>query len=115
MSVNTTASVSPAESSTLKVTASFTDESGAAVTPTAVSWTLTDSVKNVVNARQAVALTAAASITFALTANDLALVGYVGAERVLLLEWSYTSTLGTNLPGKAQLLFNIVDILARPV
>lgn len=117
MAVTTTASVSPAENGALFVTASFFDESTppAAVTPTSITWTLTDAMKTIVNNRSQIAITPDDSITIVLKGDDLALdPAYVGTTRHLLLEWLYDSTLGDDIPGKAQLAFDIVDLTALP-
>lgn len=110
MSVSTTLTVMPAEKGTAKVTVAFTDETGASVIPSAVTWTLTDRAGNVINSRQDVSVSAAASVSFALSGNDLAIVGN-DAQRVLLIEWTYNSSLGSNLPGKAQAFFTVAELV----
>lgn len=105
--MTTQITVMPPEKGTAKVTVSgFTDESGSSVTPTTFTWTLTDLAGNVINGRSAVSVTPAASVSFLLTGNDLAMSGS-DARRMLLIECTYTSTLGSNLPLKAQASFSI--------
>lgn len=98
----------PLEKATYAVTfSSFVDETGAAATPTAATWTLTDRSGNVINGRSAVSITPASSITVLLSGNDLSLPAGDNGKRALLLEWTYTSTLGSNLPGKDVLYFTV--------
>ena len=107
----TTISIMPAEESTAKVTVTFTDEDGASTTPTAVTWALTDAAGNVINSREDVAVTPAASVSFLLTGDDLA-IGSNGTQRVLLIEATYNSTLGSGVPLKSQATFRIQDLVA---
>lgn len=110
MAVTTNLTVMPAEKGTAKVTVTFTDEAAASVTPSAITWTLTDTNGNVINSRQDVSVTPGASVSFALSGNDLAVSGN-DVRRVLLIEWVYTSSLGSNLPGKAQAFFSIEELV----
>lgn len=110
MATTTNLTVMPAEKGTAKVTVTFTDETGASVTPSSVTWTLTDVSGNVINSRQDVSVTPGASVSFAMHGNDLAISG-ADVRRVLLVEWAYTSTLGSNLPGKAQAVFSIEGLV----
>jgi len=110
MAVNSNITVMPPEQGTAKVTVTFTDETGASVSPSAVTWTLTDRSGNVVNSRQDVSVTPGASVSFALSGNDLAITGN-DAQRVLLIEATYNSSLGTGLPLKAQAFFTIAELV----
>lgn len=110
MSASTTLTVMPAEESTAKVTIAFTDETGASVAPSAVTWTLTDRAGNVINSRQDVSVAPGASVSFALYGDDLAIIGN-DAQRVLLIEATYTSSLGSNLPLKAQAFFTVAELV----
>lgn len=110
MTVSSNLTVMPAEKGTAKATVTFTDETGASVTPTAVTWTLTDTSGNVINSRLDVTATPGATVTFALSGNDLAVTGN-DVRRVLLVEWTYNSTLGTGLPGKAQAFFSVEQLV----
>jgi hypothetical protein len=51
MAVNSSITVMPPEKGTAKVTVTFSDETGASVAPSAVTWTLTDRAGNVINDR----------------------------------------------------------------
>jgi len=110
--MTTTITVMPAEKATAKVTvSSFTDESDTAVTPTAITWTLTDRLGNVINNRSAVSVTPASSVSFLLTGNDLA-IGDNGKQRVITIAATYNSTLGNGLIARAQAYFTIEDMVA---
>ncbi len=99
----------------------FTDEDGNAVTPNAgtVTWTLTNrpvhgTTPTIINSREQVAITSASTINIPLSGNDLAmLAGEVSdafAERVLLVEYVYDSTVATDLPDKAQHVFKVNNL-----
>jgi hypothetical protein len=110
MAVNSSITVMPPEKGTAKVTVTFSDETGASVAPSAVTWTLTDRAGNVINDRLDVAVTPGATVTFALYGNDLAITGN-DAQRVLLIEATYNSSLGSNLPLKAQAFFTVAELV----
>lgn len=99
----------PNEESTAKITVSFTDESGASVTPSAATWSLLDGDGNVVNSRNAVSLTPAASISWAIYGADLAITNG-DTKRVILIEATYDSDLGSDLPFKENIHFQIQDL-----
>lgn len=91
---------------------SFFDEDGTAVTPSAATWTLTDDHGTVINSRSAVALTLAPVATIVLSGADLAASDPLRLNRRLLVEWTYDSTAGTNLPGKHEASFDVDDLVA---
>lgn len=96
------------EKSIYVITASFVNEDGAAVTPTAATWTLTDRAGTVINSRSAVSITPlATSATIVLQGNDLALADARKRARFVTIEYAYTSALGTGLPGKVEVEFYI--------
>ena len=105
------------EQSTFAIVVGFTDEEGAALTPNAgLTWSLykkvgQPSVETVVNDRQNVAITSAAEMTIVLSGDDLALVANESKTRYLLVEGTYDSDLGTNLPIKEQVVFGIVNLV----
>jgi hypothetical protein len=103
------------EEGTYALTATFTDEDGSEVTPNVITWTLTDLKGNVINARQDVAVgSPASSVTIVLKGDDLSLdTDEVGlGQRVLTVEATYDSSLGSNLPLKDVAFFNVVDLKA---
>jgi hypothetical protein len=101
------------EKSTYVITVSFTDEDGVAVIPTAGTWTLTNEGGTVINSRSAVAMSPLAS-TYKIVLSGLDLAMQTGewliGHRLLTVQATYNSTLGTGLPLKAEVKF-IVDEL----
>lgn len=97
------------ERGTYVIDASFFDEVGAPVVPKAgLRWKLTDANGTVVNGRTAVGITSAAVIHILLTDLDLAFgEGLVGPDRYLLIEGTYDSTLGSDLPLREQIVFQV--------
>ena len=105
------------ESGTYAITVSFTDEDGAAVVPNSpLTWSLTKADRvTIVNSRVNVSITPASSITIVLTGDDLAKdAGQLISWRYLVIEGTYNSTLGNDLPLKDHLRFPIVDIAKVP-
>lgn len=98
----------PVERSTFVITAVFRDEDGALTVPNApLTWTLTDDKGTVVNSREDVVVTPASTINIVLSGLDLAVgTGLNGVVRKVLLEGTYTSSLGT-LPIKDEVTFKI--------
>lgn len=71
-----------------------TNEQGAVVTPLTMKWTLKDENDAIVNSRENVVVTPASTMSIVLSGDDVAYV--VGNEtRKVLIEGTYTSTLGT--------------------
>jgi len=102
------------EGSTYIVTVSFKDEDGEAETPTAITWTLTDSDGTVINSREDVSVSPASTINIVLSGDDLQIVSEnvsSPTRRVLTIEAVYNSTLGNNLPLKEQIEFNIDNLV----
>lgn len=104
------------EQGTFAITLSFTDETGAAVAPTTLTWTLTDTSGTVINSRQDVVVSSpASSVDIALYGDDLAFQSSETGQRVerrLAVEATYSSNLGTDLPMKAAFAFLIENITA---
>ena len=98
MALTTLATIAK-EGSTFVVTCTFTDETGAAATPTALTWTLTDLAGTVINSRQDEEVASpSASVDIVLSGDDLAVSGKRQTTRVLTLEGTYDSDAGTGLP-----------------
>jgi hypothetical protein len=101
------------------ITAAFTDEAGDAVAPATLTWTLTDTEGAVINNRSDVAVnTPESSETIVLSGNDLGITAAEKAAtdetfvlRVLTIEGTYNSSLGSGLPIRDQVTF-AVDIMA---
>lgn len=102
------------EESTYVVTAAFTDENGDAVIPNVINWTLTDIKGNIINCRDSVSVASpAASITIILQGEDLGIdESYEegAVRRILTLEATYDSNLGSNLPLKDSMTFTVVNL-----
>jgi hypothetical protein len=98
------------ERSTYAITLTFRDEAGTLVTPTAATWTLTDDGGAVINGRLDVPLSAASSVVVVLSGADLA-VGSDRNRRVLTVEATYTSSLGSGLPLVDEVRFAITPLV----
>lgn len=96
------------EQSTYIIDAQFADASAVTVVPTTVAWTLTDRDGTVQNGRDAVALTAATTVTVVLSGSDLTLVTGGDGLKIIYFDVVYDSTEGTGLPLKEEARF-IVD------
>lgn len=106
------ATVSPAEKGTFLATVSLTDETGASATPSAATWTLTNTAGTVINSRSAVSLTPAASMKIVLSGDDLAVTDSGDLVRYITLEFTYTSTNGSGLKAREVVRFTIENLLA---
>lgn len=109
MTINLTSNAN--EKGTYIVSVTFTDEDDASVTPNSgLTWTLTDLDGNVINSREDVAITEASTIDIVLTDSDLQVV--TGHDRrIVTVEGTYDSSLGTNLPIKEEIRFAITDLV----
>lgn len=103
------------EKSTYVITVVFTDENSVAVIPTAATWTLTDWNGIVINNRSAVAMSPLAS-TYNVVLSGLDLAIQTGeslvGHRLLTVQATYNSSLGTGLLLKAEVEF-VVDSLVN--
>jgi hypothetical protein len=109
----TTLTASAIEKGTYFITVSFIDEDGNAVTPNAgVTWTLTDSNGVVINNRKNVGITEAASVDIVLSGDDLQAVDSADPWRKLLIEGTYDSDAGDDLPFKDEVKFPFIDLAA---
>jgi hypothetical protein len=103
------------EQSTYAIAASFTDDAGLTVAPNAgLTWSLykkVGGVATVVNSRLNVAIASASTVTILLSGADLAIVPGESKTRFVIVQGTYNSTLGTNLPMKQQISFGIVDLV----
>lgn len=98
------------EESTYVVGATFTDEDGDSAVPSSITWTLTDAAGNVINSRENVSITPAASINIVLSGDDLA-IGTNGTSRRVTIKATYNSSLGSGLPLTGECYFSIADLL----
>ena len=98
------------EEATYIVVASFTDENGVAVVPSAITWSLYDDRGQVINNRENVSIaTPAATVNIVLTGDDLA-VGTDGTYRQIAVRWTYNSSLGSGLVGRGVANFRIEEV-----
>lgn len=112
-------SITPAavERSTYVLTLTFTDSGGTAVTPSAITWTLTrKDTGAIVNEREDIDLTpVAGGTTLVLSGADLQVYsGDASDRRLLTVEWTYDADEGNDLPGKDQIDFQVLRLDAVP-
>lgn len=121
MAITTFADETFPEKGTRGIVVSFFDEDDNPVTPNSgtIKWSLIKKPVHgetpvVVNDRENVVVTSASSVTIVLSGDDLQILpeekNQELAERVLCIEWEYNSTLGNNLPEKAQYEFKIENL-----
>lgn len=100
------------EEGTFPVVVSFFDEDDTPVTPSAATWTLTNERGTIINNRSAVALSGLSTSKTILVQNDDLIIETYGNRRCLIVEYTYTSSLGSGLRGKSQVNFKIRDFAA---
>lgn len=87
------------EQGTYVINVALEDEDGNAVTPTTMSWTLTDKDGNVVNDREDVVVTSpSSSEDIVLSGDDLQITSTLGTLRLFTVKGTYSSSIGTGLP-----------------
>lgn len=101
------------ERSTYVVTASFYDETTTAVIPNSIAWTLTDDTGGVINSRSAVSATPSTTINIVLQGADLPIPSGSYSDRNLYLTIyaTYNSTLGTSMPFRHEVKFQVKNLL----
>ena len=112
----TTIDTRAVEKGSFVITASFTDENGDAVTPKTVEWTLVDAeTEEIVNSREQVSATPAASVDILLQGDDLAILhGQRKELRELIVEWTYDGSLGNDIPQKDMARFYVTNLPYPP-
>ncbi len=100
------------EESTFIVAIAFTDENDSSVVPETIVWSLTDVSGDIINDRENIPVTPAASINIVLSGDDLALPDSTDPGRVLSVLATYNSSLGDDLPITESYRFNILDNVA---
>ena len=103
------------EKSTYVISVSFTDEDSQAVIPDTIAWSLTDDVGSVINSRDQVTVSPTAStIKITLSGLDLAIqtgeTGFATVRRRVVIEATYDSSLGNDLPMKKEAVFKIENL-----
>jgi hypothetical protein len=106
----TTLTTRAVDESTYIVNCAFKDENAAPVIPNVITWTLTNDTGIVINARQDVVIAVpAASVDILLTGMDLDYAD--GAARILTIDATYNSPLGSDLPLRESIRFLIEDLV----
>jgi hypothetical protein len=98
------------ERSTVALVTSFRDEGGELITPTAISWSLTDGDGNTVNGRSAVDVAPANQVTVVLSGDDLALAQGDDGRRQVVVRATYDGALGDDLPIVGVLEFTVRNV-----
>lgn len=99
------------EEGAYSIALTFKDESGTALIPTTLTWTLTDEEGTVINSRSAVSLTPAATTNVVMYGADLSVTDTKKRRRIVTINGTYTSTYGTGLPLTEEIRFSIRDML----
>ena len=101
------------EQGTYVITGNFTDENSAAVIPVTLKWGLKDLSGNIVNSREDVVILSPDSTEdVVLSGDDLEINGsYFSSQRVFIFDGTYDSSLGSGLPIRESVLFNIKPIV----
>ena len=102
------------EQSTLAITVNFTDDDGNAVVPSSAAWTLIDKTGTVINNREDEIISPASSVTIVLVGDDLQITSSEGTSNVVLreflIEGTYNSSIGYNLPFKETCYFYVRNL-----
>src|SRR4030067_866622 len=69
---------------------------------------------SIINSRQDGPIAASASVTIVLQGADLAIFAEDNRKRRVVIEGTYTSSLGSGLPLKAESEFSICDLVGVP-
>lgn len=84
---------------------SFFDDTGTAVIPNSVTWTLYNKDRDIVNGREAVDVTPAETVTITVSGNDNLYTD--GQTRILEVTALYDSSLGQDLPMVDEIIYRI--------
>lgn len=99
------------EQNSYSINCTFYDEDDNGCIPTALTWTWTDMDGNVINGRDAVAVSPAATTeTITLTPTDTTIISGQNNKRLFLAEWTYDSDYGTGLTGKKDAIVTIDNL-----
>ena len=91
------------------ITASFKDESSAAVIPNSIRWDLTDRRGNIINSHSSEILAVGSTVTVVLRGDDMKYSD--GDERIFTIRAKYDSTNGTSIPLNAEARFHIENLV----
>ena len=92
------------EGSTGVITVAFTDTDGVAVTPNSLAYTLIRDGE-IVNSREDITLTPSSTVNIVLYGNDL-----LAGTTKIIIEGTYDSSIGSNLPIKKWDCFEVIAI-----
>ena len=102
------------EGSSFGIQIDFEDEEGTALAPTTLTWSLVDEDNAIVNSRQDVSITTPSSTeVIVLSGDDLIAVENeegIHTHLWLVIQGTYTSDLGIDLPFKDQVRFSVEPI-----
>lgn len=99
-----TAQTKAVRHSTFVITAEFKDELGNLVIPVNAYWSLLRTDGEIINEREGLPLAFDDyTATVVLSGEDLE-----GGKQIFFVDWVYNSTLGSDLPGKSWLLFEVI-------
>jgi len=110
------------EKSTYVITVAVTDEDDNPVTPSTMTWTLSDADGTTINSRADIVYTVdkgtgsggtlASSMEIVLNGNDLAISddSNTTERRILTIEGTYNSDAGTGLPYKSRCTFLVENL-----
>lgn len=100
------------EKSTFVLTIHFKDEDGEAATPDSLKWSLITVSGDVINSRSEVVISEPQAIQdILLQGDDLAILrGRLEEYRWLIIEATYTSSLGSGLPLNEQIRFSVLNL-----
>lgn len=105
------------EESTLIINAAFKDEDGNAEDVKTLTWTLTDKDGTIINTREQIAVvTPSSTEDIVLSGDDLSIVAgetAANVERRFLVEATYDSDLGDDLPLKDSCKFYIRNLVVQ--
>lgn len=101
------------EKGTFVIQSDWKDDAGAATTPTAATWTLTDEDGTVINSREDVVISSLSTTNYIVTTgDDNALQSATdNGKRVVTVEFTYTSDRGSGLKGKDEYIYWIENLL----
>ena len=103
------------EESTYIIRARFFDENNVAVVPNALTWTLSTSTGAIINSREAVSITPDSVVNIVLSGDDLAILSGetdVFVWRYLIVEGTYDSAYGDDMPIRSQCKFSVTNLRA---
>ena len=102
------------EEGTFIISCAFTDDDGIAMTPKTLKWTLVDDLGKVINEREQVEVSSlSTSVDIVLSGDDLGAKVSENTKyfkRFLVVEATYASKSGSDLPLKDEALFLIKNL-----